>query len=193
MTRTVKLGTGQLLAWCAVLLMMQAVTGIAQDRPGSADSGWEPNFTPPTPVGPVITARPGDAQVLDLGACVAEALQTNDLLRAERLRRAELNGQMKQALATGLPTVDLVGDWSRGRDPSFALDSTFGGDGGFPSVPGADPWFGQWLQGFGSFIPFDEVVDTLLKIGKSMPSDLRCTSRGGLAVTPTALATCRKK
>jgi L-serine dehydratase len=44
------------------------------------------------------------------------------------------------------------------------------------------------LGGFNSFVPFDEVVDTTLKIGECLPSDLRCTSRGGLAATPTALS-----
>ncbi len=44
------------------------------------------------------------------------------------------------------------------------------------------------IGGFKSFIPFDEVVDTLLKVGKSMSSDLKCTCRGGLALTPTAVA-----
>jgi outer membrane protein TolC len=85
-----------------------------------------PIFTRSEPLGPTITARPGSDEVLDLNACVAEALRTNDALTAERLRRRELEGKMKQALATGLPTLDLVGDWTRSRDPSFALDSTFG-------------------------------------------------------------------
>jgi L-serine dehydratase len=44
------------------------------------------------------------------------------------------------------------------------------------------------LGGFNSFVPFDEVVDTTLKIGECLPGDLRCTSRGGLAATPTALS-----
>ena len=115
-----------------------------------------PTFTRAEPLGPIIKARSGSPEVLDLEACVQEALLTNDQLVAERLRGAELAGQMKQALSTGLPTLDLVGDWSHGRDPSFALDSTFGGggDGGsFGSVPGADPWFDDWLTGFGSLIP----------------------------------------
>ena len=82
----------------------------------------------------VVIARPGagDATVLDLEACVSEALQNNDLLVAEKMRRRELDGQMKQALATGLPTIDAAGTWSRGRDPSFALDETFGGGGDGP-------------------------------------------------------------
>lgn len=101
----------------------------------------------------VVMAVPGDAVPMDLQACLRTAQATNDLVVAERWRRRELDGQMKQALATGLPTVDLVADWSRSRDPSFALDSTFGGGGGFGSVPGADPWFEDWLAGFGSLIP----------------------------------------
>jgi len=46
------------------------------------------------------------------------------------------------------------------------------------------------IGGFKSFVPFDEVVDILLDIGKCMPSELRCTSLGGLAATPTAMKTC---
>lgn len=100
-----------------------------------------------------IEAVPGEATALDLQACLRAALEANDRVVAERWRRRELDGQMKQALATGLPTVDLVGDWSRSRDPSFALDSTFGGGGSFGELPGADPWFNEWLAGFGSLIP----------------------------------------
>ncbi len=44
------------------------------------------------------------------------------------------------------------------------------------------------MGGFRSFIPFDEVVDTMLKIGESISSDLKCTCRGGLAMTPTAVS-----
>ncbi len=47
------------------------------------------------------------------------------------------------------------------------------------------------IGGFKSFIPFDEVVDTMLKVGKSMSSDLKCTCRGGLAITPTAVSSMR--
>lgn len=34
-------------------------------------------------------------------------------------------------------------------------------------------------------IPFDEVVDAMLKVGKSLPSTLKETALGGLATTPT--------
>ncbi|MCK5199579.1 MAG: L-serine ammonia-lyase, iron-sulfur-dependent, subunit alpha, partial [Spirochaetales bacterium] len=47
------------------------------------------------------------------------------------------------------------------------------------------------IGGFKSFIPFDEVVDTMLKVGESMSSDLKCTCRGGLAVTPTAISSMK--
>jgi len=111
-------------------------------------------FVPVAPLGEVIVARPGTAEVLDLASCLQTASVHNDSLRAERERRRELDGQKYQALSTGLPTLDLVGDWTRRRDPSFALDPTFGGSGGgLAAPPGADPWFEQWLAGFGSFIP----------------------------------------
>jgi L-serine dehydratase len=43
------------------------------------------------------------------------------------------------------------------------------------------------LAGVISMIPFDEVVDAMYKIGKTMPHQLRETALGGLAVTPTGL------
>jgi len=44
------------------------------------------------------------------------------------------------------------------------------------------------LAGVKSAIPFDEVVDAMYKIGKSMPAALRETAMGGLATTPTGEA-----
>lgn len=43
------------------------------------------------------------------------------------------------------------------------------------------------LAGVVSMIPFDEVVDAMYKVGKTMPHQLRETALGGLAVTPTGL------
>jgi outer membrane protein TolC len=113
-----------------------------------------PVFTPSQPLGPVINARAVGDKVLRLEDCVHEALLANDALQAERLRMAELEGQKKQAMSTGLPTLDIVGDWSRSRNPAMALDSTFGGSGGtMAPPPGSPDWFDQWLNGFGSLIP----------------------------------------
>jgi L-serine dehydratase len=42
------------------------------------------------------------------------------------------------------------------------------------------------LAGFDSVIPLDEVIETMDKVGKSLPPELRCTGRGGLSITPTA-------
>ncbi len=42
------------------------------------------------------------------------------------------------------------------------------------------------LAGIESLIPADEVIDAMAQIGRSIPPSLRETSRGGLAVTPTA-------
>ena len=41
------------------------------------------------------------------------------------------------------------------------------------------------LAGIESVIPFDEVVDTMKKVGDDMHSDYRETARGGIAGTPT--------
>ncbi|MCR1900236.1 L-serine ammonia-lyase, iron-sulfur-dependent, subunit alpha [Irregularibacter muris] len=41
------------------------------------------------------------------------------------------------------------------------------------------------LAGIQSIIPFDEVVTTMYKIGRSLPCELRETALGGLAATPT--------
>ena len=43
------------------------------------------------------------------------------------------------------------------------------------------------LAGVDPVIPFDEVVETMLKSGKMLPHELRCTGLGGLATTKTAL------
>lgn len=74
-----------------------------------------------------IVALPGAGERWSLARCIDEALTGSGALQAERERRRELDGLMAQARATGLPTFDITGTWSRGRDPSFALDQTFGG------------------------------------------------------------------
>ena len=44
------------------------------------------------------------------------------------------------------------------------------------------------LAGIGSFIPADEAIDAMDKVGRALPQGLRETAEGGLAVTPTAKA-----
>lgn len=133
------------------LLMVALALVMAAVAPARAQEST-PVFTRSEPLGPVVETRPGQGEVLDLTACVAEALTGNDRLLAERLRMGELEGLQRQALSTGLPTLDLVGSWNRSRDPSFALNDIFGGGGGFDlsAPPGADPWFSEWLDDFGS-------------------------------------------
>ena len=41
------------------------------------------------------------------------------------------------------------------------------------------------LAGVESNVPFDEVVDAMRNIAKQLPSTLRETAKGGLAITPT--------
>ncbi len=119
-----------------------------------------PVFTPVAPLGHTVVARPGATDVMSLASCMSIAMANNDSLAAERERRGELDGLKYQALATGLPTLDFVGDWSRRRDPSIALDPTFAsGDGGAFAPPSGSPdWFNEWLGGFGSLIPAAEDI-----------------------------------
>lgn len=44
------------------------------------------------------------------------------------------------------------------------------------------------LGGYVNPIPLDETIDAVYAVGRAMSSDLLCTSRGGLAVTPSAIA-----
>ncbi len=44
------------------------------------------------------------------------------------------------------------------------------------------------LGGYQNPIPLDETIDAVYAVGLAMPVELRCTSRGGLAVTPSARA-----
>lgn len=43
------------------------------------------------------------------------------------------------------------------------------------------------LGGYANPIPLDETIDAVLAVGKMLPAELRCTAKGGLAVTPSAL------
>ncbi|HHW61010.1 MAG TPA: L-serine ammonia-lyase, iron-sulfur-dependent, subunit alpha [Syntrophomonadaceae bacterium] len=48
------------------------------------------------------------------------------------------------------------------------------------------------LAGIESFIPFDEMVDTMGRVGRQLAPALRETAQGGCAITPTALQyTCQ--
>jgi len=44
------------------------------------------------------------------------------------------------------------------------------------------------LAGYDAVVPLDEVIETMLRVGESLPSALRCTALGGLSVTPTSRA-----
>jgi L-serine dehydratase len=44
------------------------------------------------------------------------------------------------------------------------------------------------LGGYINPIPLDDTVDAVFAVGKMLPRELRCTSLGGLAMTPSALS-----
>ncbi len=43
------------------------------------------------------------------------------------------------------------------------------------------------LAGYDQVIPLNEVIDTVEVVGNLLPASLRCTGKGGLAVTPTSV------
>jgi L-serine dehydratase len=49
------------------------------------------------------------------------------------------------------------------------------------------------VGGYQNPIPLDETIDAVYAVGQMMPSELLCTSKGGLAVTPSALRLVRKR
>ncbi len=42
------------------------------------------------------------------------------------------------------------------------------------------------MAGFDQVIPLDEVINSMMEIGKGIPHELRCTGLGGLSTTPTS-------
>jgi L-serine dehydratase len=44
------------------------------------------------------------------------------------------------------------------------------------------------LAGYDAVVSLDEVIETMDRVGKSLPRELRCTALGGLSITPTAKA-----
>jgi len=103
-----------------------------------------------------VEAIAGSSVPIPLETCIAEALAHNSTVLAAREGRTELSGQKKQAVAIGLPTLDASGTWSRGRDPSFALDQTFGGGSG-GQVDSSATGLDSLLAGF-SFLPAPEDI-----------------------------------
>jgi L-serine dehydratase len=48
------------------------------------------------------------------------------------------------------------------------------------------------LAGFDPLIPLDEVIEAAKQVSNMMPREHRCTSLGGLAITPTSMEIERK-
>jgi L-serine dehydratase len=44
------------------------------------------------------------------------------------------------------------------------------------------------LAGYDAVIPLDEVIETMDRVGKMLPGELRCTGLGGLSITATSKA-----
>ena len=42
------------------------------------------------------------------------------------------------------------------------------------------------MAGYDHLIPLDEVIETMDRVGRSLPYELRCTALGGFALPPSA-------
>lgn len=143
------------MAWLAALFGVALLSG-------AVTAGADP--------GEPVVAIPGDAPVLDLQRCVQAALARNPDLNAERAQLERVSGQTYQAAALGLPSLDLVGNWSRSRDPSFALDETFASSGDADPVDPpdvGDPDFDAFM---------DDLVSGLTSFGIPDPEDIPAQS-----------------
>jgi len=48
------------------------------------------------------------------------------------------------------------------------------------------------MGGYHNPVPLDETLDAVMAVGRAMSAELRCTAKGGLAVTPSALKLVRR-
>ncbi len=71
------------------------------------------------------TAAEPEALTLDLNRVVELALAQNPGLQAAAERRAEVAGGVEEVAADAWPQVDLVGSWSRARNPAFLNSPDF--------------------------------------------------------------------
>lgn len=49
------------------------------------------------------------------------------------------------------------------------------------------------INGFDPCIPLDESAETMFRVGKQLPSELRCTCNGGLCTTPTGIRLAKEQ
>ncbi len=72
-----------------------------------------------------VAADEPATMALDLTRVVELALAQNPALQAETERRAEVAGGVDEVAADAWPQVDLVGSWSRARNPAFLNSPDF--------------------------------------------------------------------
>lgn len=128
-----------MMGWVLLLLAVPAAAQV------DADSTLVAELTETFMMdGDIVVPLPGsDEPPLELIHCMEIALRANEDLRRQRAGLDELGGRKTQAIATGLPRIEAQGAFSRGRDPSFALDETFTGGGNpyQPVIDYVDPLF----------------------------------------------------
>lgn len=128
---------GKARAVCAAIAMCTALAGAlllvgvgaafaADDSPRVGSTAIDISSSADAP-STIVAVGPAGTPGLTLDDCVRIAREQNPALTGERFRAGEVKGLAYQTVSEAMPTLDLVGSWNRSRDPSFALDSTFGG------------------------------------------------------------------
>lgn len=131
----------------AMLVLISLVVFLSSTHGVATGQAEDDSFTRE---GDVVVAVAGAEQALGLDACIDLALHANAGLRQEIEGLVGLQAMKVQARAEGFPRLELQGNWSRSRDPSFALDETFGGS----DAEGLGMLFPDSLFGEGfSFLP----------------------------------------
>ncbi len=116
--------------------------------------------------GEVLVAIEGAESALSLRECAQMALSANEALSQQRERLAKVRAQAISARSEGLPRLEVQSSFSRSRDPSFVLDSSFssGGEGDDFLTPLLQPLYDQHpgvsppVAGGFSFLPKPEEV-----------------------------------
>jgi L-serine dehydratase len=133
-------------------------------------------------VGVFIAARSTFAA--EVGGCQAECGAASGMAAAALVTLAAgTTGQAVAAAAMALQNVfGLVCDPVAGRVEVPCLGKNVLAAGN--ALTAAN----MALADFDPVIPLDEVITAMDQVGRSLPGALRCTARGGLAVTPTSRA-----
>lgn len=118
----------------------------------------------------------------EIGGCQAECGSASGMAAAAIV--ALLGGTVKQCLSAASQALQnslgMICDPIAARVEAPCLGKNIS------SATNALVCANMAMAGFDHLIPLDEVIETMDRVGRSLPFELRCTALGGLSVTPSA-------